>query len=78
MRFWLVDMLKGFKKGINKKFKLKIYKRGLVKIILLISTNKINDVMMDFNKIILKMILISSFGWRKIWIEFIPDKFTKD
>ena len=64
--FWLVGMLKCFKISINKIVRLKIYGWSLVKIMILISTNKINDVMMDFNKIILKIILISSFGWSEV------------
>lgn len=43
VRFWLVDRLKGFERGINKIIRLKIYrwidyKRGLVEIIVLISS----------------------------------------
>lgn len=65
-------MLKRFKIDINKIVRLKIYKWGLVEILLLISTNKIFEIIMDFNKITLKMILISSFGWsdiitKKVW-----------
>ena len=66
MRFWLKGALECFKIATNKIVRLKIYRWGLVKIILLISTNKIFEIIMDFNKIILKMILISSFGWRDI------------
>ena len=78
MRFWLLPILKCFKRGINKVIRLKIYKYISIKMILLISSNKIFEVMIYFNKIILKMILISSFDWSNIKVEFIPDKFTKD
>ena len=78
MRFWLLPILKCFKRGINKVIRLKIYKYISIKMILLISSNKIFEIIMDFNKIILKMILISSFDWSNIKVEFIPDKFTKD
>ena len=77
MRFWLKGVLECFKIATNKIVKLKIYKWGLVKIMLLISTNKIFEIIMDFNKIILKMILISSFGWRDILTKKVWSKTSK-
>lgn len=77
MRFWLKGRLKCFKIDINKIVRLKIYKWGLVKIMLLISINKICEIIMDFNKIILKMILISSFGWRDIITKKVWSKTSK-
>ena len=44
---------------------------------LLISTNKIFEIIMDFNKIILKMILISSFDWRDIITKKVWSKTSK-
>lgn len=77
MRFWLKGALECFKIATNKIVRLKIYKWSLVEIIILISTNKINDVMVYFNKIILKMILISSFGWRDIITKKVWSKTSK-
>jgi hypothetical protein len=44
VRFWLVDRLKGFKRGINKKVRLKIYKWGLVEKMLLISSFELSNI----------------------------------
>ena len=43
-RYWLIAMLKGFKIGINKIFRLKIYGWGLVERVLLISSFGWSDV----------------------------------
>lgn len=67
VRFWLKGALECFKIDINKIVRLKIYKWSLVKIMLLISTNKI----------ILKIILISSFGWRDIITKKVWSKTSK-
>jgi hypothetical protein len=44
VRFWLIGMLKGFKRSTNKIFRLKIYKWGLVEIMILISSFGWSDV----------------------------------
>ena len=69
MSFWLVGMLERFKRYINKIFRLIINRVALEIVLISIKKILLKIRIICKNRIIFKMILISSFGWSKMRLE---------